>query len=67
MKFKTDARKWWKKWSTWLAGLAAAMVAAATGIVPVLAALPPELALAVAFVAVVAVPLATSISQWPEE
>ena len=43
------------------------MVAAATGIVPVLAALPPELALAVAFVAVVAVPLATSISQWPEE
>ena len=67
MKFKTDARKWWKKWSTWLAGLAAAMVAAATGIVPVLAALPTELALTVAFVAGVEVPLATSLRPWPEE
>lgn len=61
-----DARLWWKKWSTWLAGLSASMIAGAGSIMFFGADyLPKWVPMAIAFVAVVLVPVATSISQWP--
>lgn len=55
--------------STWLAGLAASMLAAALGTAGLasVTVLPTWLILSIAFVAVVLVPVATSISQWPED
>lgn len=67
MKVHKDARKWWKKLSTWLAGLAASMIASALGVTGLAAVtvLPKSIILGIALIAVILVPVATSISQWP--
>lgn len=67
MKVHKDARKWWKKLSTWLAGLAASMITAALGVTGLAAVtvIPKSILLGIALIAVILVPVATSISQWP--
>lgn len=70
MKFTPDARKWWRKWSTWLA-LASAMATAGLGSFAILPdrvqGLMPDWALGalgvVAIGSALLIPLATSLSQ----
>lgn len=69
MKTRTDAKYWWKKWSTWLAGLSASMITAALGTAGLasVTVLPTGVILSIALVAVILVPVATSIAQWPSD